>query len=132
MIRDSVSDMLTRIRNANMVKHQIVQIPKTKLTLSITKILKQEGYIKSFEEFTDNKTKMLLLCLKYQGFKRQPVITSLIRISKPGLRIYVKNKNIPNVLDNFGIAIISTSQGVITNHRAKSLKIGGEVLCYIW
>lgn len=132
MIRDSVSDMLTRIRNANLVKHQIVQIPKTKLTLSITKILKQEGYIKSFEEFTDNNTKMLLLCLKYQGFKKQPVITSLIRISKPGLRIYVNNKNIPNVLDNFGIAIISTSQGVITNHRAKNLKIGGEILCYIW
>lgn len=132
MIRDSVSDMLTRIRNANMVRHQIVQIPKTKLTFSIAKILKQEGYIKSFEEFKENNQQMLLLCLKYHGLKRQPVITSLIRISKPGLRVYVNNKNIPNVLDNFGIAIISTSKGVITNHRAKSLKIGGEILCYIW
>jgi small subunit ribosomal protein S8 len=132
MIRDVVSDMLTRIRNANLVRHQIVQIPKTNMTLSIAKILKQEGYISDFEEFTENTKQMLLLCLKYQGSKRQPVITSLIRISKPGLRIYVNRKNIPNVLDNFGIAIISTSRGVITNQRAKSVGVGGEILCYIW
>lgn len=132
MIRDIVSDMLTRIRNANMVRHQIVQIPKTKLTLSIVKIIKQEGYIKSFEEFTENDEQMLLLSLKYEGPKKQPIITSLIRISKPGLRIYVNNKNIPKILGNFGIAIISTSQGVITNQKAKSLGIGGEILCYIW
>jgi small subunit ribosomal protein S8 len=132
MIRDIVSDMLTRIRNANLVRHQIVQIPKTKITLSIAKILKQEGYIKNFEELVQNNEKIILICLKYHGPKRQPILTSLIRISRPGLRIYVNSKNIPNILDNYGIAIISTSQGVITNQKAKSLGIGGEILCYIW
>lgn len=132
MIRDIISDMLTRIRNATMVRHQIVQIPKTKITIAIAIILKEEGYILNFEEVTENNEQILLLCLKYQGIKQQPVITSLIRISKPGLRIYVNNKNIPNVLDNLGIAIISTSHGVITNQKAKALGIGGEILCYIW
>lgn len=132
MIRDTVSDMLTRIRNANMVRHQIVQIPKTRLTLSIAKILKQEGYIKSFEEFIKNNQQMLLVELKYKGLQKQPIITALIQISKPGLRIYINKKNIPQILGNFGIAIISTSQGVITNQKAKSLGIGGEILCYVW
>lgn len=132
MIRDAISDMLTRIRNANMVRHQIVQIPKTKMTLDIALILKEEGYISSFEEFEENNQKFLLLCLKYQGQKRQPIITSIKRISKPGLRIYVSNKNLPKVLGNLGIAILSTSSGVMTNHKAKSLGIGGEVICYIW
>lgn len=132
MIRDAISDMLTRIRNANMVRHQIVQIPKTRMTLSIAIILKEEGYIAEFEEFKENNQEFLLLCLKYHGQKRQPIITSITRISKPGLRIYVDNKNLPQVLGNLGIAIISTSKGVITNHKAKSLGIGGEIICYIW
>lgn len=132
MIRDAISDMLTRIRNANMVRHQIVQIPGTKMTLSIALILKEEGYISDFEEFEENNQKYLLLCLKYQGQKRQPIITSIKRISKPGLRIYVDTKNLPNVLGNLGIAILSTSKGVMTNHRARTLGIGGEVICYIW
>lgn len=132
MIRDDISDMLTRIRNANMVRHQIVQIPKTKMTLAITFILQEEGYISKFEEFKENNQKFLLLCLKYQEPKRQPVLTTITRISKPGLRIYVNNKNIPQVLENLGIAIISTSKGVVTNHKAKTLGIGGEVICYIW
>ena len=132
MIRDTISDMLTRIRNANMVRHQIVQIPKTKITFSIAVILKEEGYISEFEEFEENNQKFLLLCLKYQGQKRQPIITSIKRISKPGLRIYVSTKNLPIILGNLGIAILSTSQGVMTNHRAKTLGIGGEVICYIW
>ena len=132
MIRDAISDMLTRIRNANMVRHQIVQIPGTKMTLAIALILKEEGYISDFEEFEENNQKFLLLCLKYQGQKRQPIITSIKRISKPGLRIYVSTKNLPNVLNNLGIAILSTSKGVMTNHRAKTLGIGGEVICYIW
>lgn len=132
MIRDVISDMLTRIRNANMVRHQIVQIPKTRMTLSIATILKEEGYIAEFEEFKENKQEFLLLCLKYQGQKRQPIITSITRISKPGLRIYVDNKNLPRVLGNLGIAIISTSKGVITNHKAINLGIGGEIICYIW
>jgi small subunit ribosomal protein S8 len=132
VIRDAISDMLTRIRNANMVRHQIVQIPGTKMTLAIAVILKEEGYISDFEEFEENNQKYLLLCLKYQGQKRQPIITSIKRISKPGLRIYVSTKNLPNVLNNLGIAILSTSKGVMTNHRAKTLGIGGEVICYIW
>ena len=132
MIRDAISDMLTRIRNANMVRHQIVRIPETKMTLAIASILKEEGYISDFEEFEENNQKFLLLCLKYQGQKRQPIITSIKRISKPGLRIYVSTKNLPNVLNNLGIAILSTSKGVMTNHRARTLGIGGEVICYIW
>lgn len=132
MIRDAISDMLTRIRNANMVRHQIVQIPNTKMTFAIAIILKEEGYILDFEEFEENNQKFLLLCLKYQGQRRQPIITSIKRISKPGLRIYVSNKNLPKVLGNLGIAILSTSKGVMTNHRAKTLGIGGEVICYIW
>ena len=132
MIRDAISDMLTRIRNANMVRHQIVQIPNTKMTIAIANILKEEGYISSFEEFEENNQRFLLLCLKYQGQKRQPIITSITRISKPGLRIYVNNNNLPKVLGNLGIAILSTSRGVMTNHKAKSLGIGGEVICYIW
>ena len=132
MIRDAISDMLTRIRNANMVRHQIVQIPKTKMILSIALILKEEGYILDFEEFDVNNQKYLLLSLKYKGQKRQPIITSIKRISKPGLRIYVNTTNIPTVLENLGIAILSTSKGVMTNHRAKTLGIGGEVICYIW
>jgi small subunit ribosomal protein S8 len=132
VIRDAISDMLTRIRNANMVRHQIVQIPNTKMTLAIASILKEEGYISDFEEFEENTQKFLLLCLKYQGQKRQPIITSIKRISKPGLRIYVGNKNLPKVLGNLGVAILSTSKGVMTNQRAKTLGIGGEVICYIW
>ena len=132
MIRDAISDMLTRVRNANMVRHQIVQIPNTKMTLAIATIIKEEGYISDYEQFEENDQKFLLLCLKYQGQKRQPIITSIKRISKPGLRIYVSNKNLPKVLGNLGIAILSTSKGVMTNHRAKTLGIGGEVICYIW
>jgi len=132
VIRDAISDMLTRVRNANMVRHQIVQIPHTKMTLAIASILKEEGFISDFEEFEENNQKFLLLCLKYLGQKRQPIITSIKRISKPGLRIYVSNKNLPKVLGNLGVAILSTSKGVMTNHRAKTLGIGGEVICYIW
>jgi small subunit ribosomal protein S8 len=124
--------MLTRIRNANMVRHQLVQIPNTKMTFAIAIILKEEGYISEFEQFEENNQKFLLLCLKYQGQKRQPIITSIKRISKPGLRIYVSNKNLPKVLGNLGIAILSTSKGVMTNNRAKTLGIGGEIICYIW
>ena len=129
MVTDNISDMLTRILNANMVKHQIVQIPFTKMSLAITEILKNEGYIENFEE--DNK-EYLLISLKYIGKNRQPVISKLKRVSKPGLRIYTNSKELPTVLDNLGIAIISTSKGVITNLKAKELGVGGEILCYIW
>jgi small subunit ribosomal protein S8 len=132
MVTDNISDMLTRIRNANMVKHQIVQIPFTKMSLAITEILKSEGYIENFENFKENNRKYLLISLRYSGKNRQPVISKLKRISKPGLRIYTNSKQLPTVLDNLGIAIISTSKGVITNLKAKELGVGGEILCYIW
>lgn len=132
MPTDSIADMLTRIRNANLVRHQIVQILKTKITLSISQILKEEGYISDFEEIEIADRKYLLLCLKYHTKKRQPIINELKRISKPGLRIYVSHKNLPTVVSNLGIAIISTSKGILTNNKAKKLGVGGEVICYIW
>mmetsp|Transcript_2236 Transcript_2236/g.4815 ORF Transcript_2236/g.4815 Transcript_2236/m.4815 type:complete len:125 (+) Transcript_2236:96-470(+) len=124
--------MLTRIRNANMVKHQIVQIPATKMSKAIATILKEEGFIEDLETYTENSYEYLLISLKYKGQSREPVICKIERVSKPGLRVYANAKKLPKVLDNLGIAIISTSKGVMTNLKAKELGIGGEVLCYIW
>jgi len=133
VVTDTISDMLTRIRNANLVKHQIVQIPATKITLSIAKVLKKEGFISDFDKFIGPDTfPCLILSLKYKGRKRQSVITNLKRVSRPGLRIYAGYRNLPNVFTNTGIAIISTSKGVMTEREAKSMKIGGEILCYVW
>ena len=132
MVTDTISDMLTRIRNATMVKHQIVQIPASRMSLAISKILKEEGFIQEFESYTEDNKNYLLISLKYIGKSRQSVISKIKRISKPGLRIYSNSKELPRILDNLGIAIISTSQGVMTNIKAKKLGIGGEVLCYIW
>ncbi len=132
MVTDTISDMLTRIRNATMVKHQIVQIPVTKMSLAITTILKEEGFIEDFEPYQENKREYLLLSLKYIGKSRDSVISQIKRISKPGLRVYKKSNELPKVLDDLGIAIVSTSKGVMTNVKAKTLGIGGEVLCYIW
>ena len=132
MVTDTISDMLTRIRNATMVKHQIVQIPVSKMSIAITKILKDEGFIEGFEDYYYNKHKYLLLSLKYTGKTRKSVINQIKRISKPGLRVYSNSKELPKILENLGIAIISTSQGVMTNLEAKRLGIGGEILCYIW
>lgn len=132
MVTDTISDTLTRIRNATMVKHQIVRIPMTKMSIAITMILKEEGFISDFEKYEENKRAYLLLSLKYTGKMRTPVITKIQRISKPGLRVYRNSKELPKVLDNLGIAIMSTSNGVMTNLKAKELGIGGEILCYIW
>ena len=132
MVTDTISDMLTRIRNATMVKHQIVQIPVTKMSLSIANILRDEGFIEDFEYYDEDKRQYLLLSLKYLGKSRKSVISEIKRISKPGLRVYKSSKDLPKVLDNLGIAIMSTSKGVMTNFKAKELGIGGEVLCYIW
>jgi small subunit ribosomal protein S8 len=132
VVTDTISDMLTRIRNANMVKHQIVQIPVTKISLAIATILKEEGFIEDFESYQEGNREYLLLSLKYVGKSRKPVISKIKRISKPGLRVYTKSEELPKVLDNLGIAIMSTSKGVMTNLKAKELGIGGEVLCYIW
>nr|AST09069.1 ribosomal protein S8 [Eutreptiella pomquetensis] len=138
MVNDIVSDMLTRIRNANLVKAQIVLVPRTKMTVSVSDILKQEGFIQSFEEL-DIPTKgqkyvnkFLVLCLKYKGPKQKPYITALKRISKPGLRVYVNQTHIPRVLGGIGMAILSTSKGLMTDRQARINKLGGEVLCYIW
>lgn len=132
MVTDTISDMLTRIRNATMVKHQIVQIPVTKMSFAIATILKQEGFITDFENYQEGSTRYLLLSLKYLGKSRKPVISKIQRVSKPGLRVYKNSKELPRVLDNVGIAILSTSKGVMTNLKAKEFGIGGEVLCYIW
>ena len=132
MVTDTISDMLTRIRNATMVKHKIVQIPITKMSLAISQILKEEGFIEDFENYQENKREYLLLSLKYTEKSRKSVISKIKRISKPGLRVYAGSKELPRVLENLGIAIMSTSKGVMTNLKAKELGIGGEVLCYIW
>jgi small subunit ribosomal protein S8 len=124
--------MLTRIRNAHMVKHQIVQIPDTKMSIAIAKILKEEGFVEDFENYIEDGKKYLLISLKYIGNSRKPVISKIERVSKPGLRVYSNSKQLPKVLDDLGIAIVSTSKGVMTNLKAKELGIGGEILCYIW
>ncbi len=132
MVTDTISDMLTRIRNATMVKHQIVQIPVTKMSVAIADILKNEGFIVGAENYQESNRQYLLLSLKYTGKSRDSVISEIKRVSKPGLRVYANSKELPKVLDHLGIAIISTSKGVMTNLKAKELIIGGEVLCYIW
>lgn len=132
MVTDTISDMLTRIRNAHLVKHQIVQIPSTKMSLAIIQILKEEGYIEDFESYSENGKKYLLVSLKYMGQSRKPVISKIERISKPGLRVYSSVNELPRILENLGIAVISTSKGVMTNLKAKKLGVGGEVLFYIW
>jgi small subunit ribosomal protein S8 len=132
VVTDTIADVLTRIRNANMVKHQIVQIPSTKMSIAIISILKEEGFIEDFESYIENSRKFLLVSLKYKGQQREPVIEKIERVSKPGLRVYAKSRKLPKVLGDLGIAIVSTSQGVMTNLKAKELGIGGEIVCYIW
>ncbi|MBT9167018.1 MAG: 30S ribosomal protein S8 [Syntrophomonadaceae bacterium] len=128
---DPIADMLTRIRNATMVKHEAVEIPGSKIKLAIADILKSEGFIKEFEFKKDNKQGMIRVYLKY-GPNREKVITGLKRISKPGLRVYASKDQLPKVLGGLGIAIISTSQGIMTDKAARKAGAGGEVLCYIW
>lgn len=132
MVNDTIADMLTRVRNANLARHQIVQVPATKLTKNIANVLQQEGFIQSVEEVGETITKQLLISLKYKGKTREPVITALRRISKPGLRVYANQKELPRVLGGLGIAVISTSKGVMTDSTARTQNLGGEVLCYIW
>jgi small subunit ribosomal protein S8 len=124
--------MLTRLRNANLAKHQVVEVPSTKMTRNIASILLEEGFIQSFEEIGENFNAQLLLSLKYKGKNRQPVITALRRVSKPGLRVYANRKELPRVLGGLGIAVMSTSQGVMTDSKARHQGLGGEVLCYVW
>lgn len=129
---DTIADMLTRVRNAILAKHQIVQVPSTKMTRSLTTVLLNSGFIESFEELKNGINTSLLLSLKYQGKEREPYVKNITRISKPGLRVYTSSKKMPRVLGGFGTAIISTSKGLMTDKQAKDLGIGGEVICYIW
>ncbi|GEL15520.1 30S ribosomal protein S8 [Pediococcus cellicola] len=128
---DPIADFLTRIRNANMVRHESLEVPASKIKRDIAEILKNEGFIKNVEYVDDDKQGIIRVFLKY-GKNKERVITGLKRISKPGLRSYVKADDVPKVLNGLGIAIISTSEGVITDKEARAKKIGGEVLAYIW
>jgi small subunit ribosomal protein S8 len=132
MVNDTIADMFTRIRNANLAKHQIVQIPLTNVTRNIAKVLLDEGLINSFEELKNGTRRSLLLSLKYNGKTRTPSIQKIQRISKPGLRVYSGAKKMPRVLGGFGTAIISTSKGLMTDKEARQQQVGGEILCYIW
>jgi small subunit ribosomal protein S8 len=129
---DTISDMLTRIRNATLAKHQTTSIPATRMTLSIARVMKQEGFIVDFEETGENIDRALVVALKYEGKNRQSIIKRLKRVSKPGLRVYSNSKELPRVLGGIGIAIISTSRGIMTDREARKQGVGGEVLCYIW
>ena len=129
-ITDPIADMLTRIRNANAQRHETVDVPSSKLKKSIAEILLNEGYIKSFEEIEDNSQGIIRITLKYVN--KQKVISGLKRISKPGLRVYANKEELPQVLGGLGIALISTSKGIMTDKKARQEGIGGEVLAYIW
>ncbi|MBO6087477.1 30S ribosomal protein S8 [bacterium] len=128
---DPIADMLTRIRNANTVGHSTVEMPSSKLKVQLAKLLKEEGYITDYEVKEVGKFKILSITLKYDA-KNKPIITKLERISKPGLRNYSKAKNLPKVLGGMGIAVVSTSKGLLTDRKARKENLGGEVLCYVY
>jgi small subunit ribosomal protein S8 len=130
-ITDTIADLLTRIRNASTAKHATVDIPASGIKKSITQILLDEGYIKDFKVIDDGKQGIIRVTLKYDE-NRNPVISGLRRVSKPGLRIYSSCEDLPKVMKGLGVAIISTSKGVITDKKARELKVGGEVLAFIW
>lgn len=131
VMSDPIADMLTRIRNANIVRHETVEIPASKIKREIAEILKKEGFIRDAEYVEDSKQGIIRVFLKY-GSNNERVISGLKRISKPGLRVYTKSQEIPRVLGGLGIAIISTSKGVMTDKEARQSKAGGEVVCYVW
>lgn len=130
-ITDTVADMLTRIRNANSAKHETVDIPASNMKKAIAQILLDEGYIKSFQVLEDSKQGVIRIALKY-GPNKSQVITGLRRVSKPGLRIYSSCEDMPRVMKGLGIAILSTSKGVMTDRQARREKVGGEVLAFVW
>ena len=131
MNTDPVADMLTRIRNANLVSHPSVEMPSSKLKVALAKLLKSEGFISDYSERVDGHFKFLSIELKYDEANK-PVITNLKRVSKPGLRSYCKAKNLPQVFGGMGIAVVSTSKGLLTDRKARKENLGGEILCYIW
>ena len=131
VMTDPIADFLTRIRNANMVIHEKVEIPASKTKIALAEILKNEGFIKDYEQIEDGKQGIIRVYLKY-GPNREKVISGLKRISKPGLKVYCKKDEIPKVLGGLGIAIISTSKGIMTDKEARKHGLGGEVICYVW
>ena len=131
MMTDPIADMLTRIRNANMAKLEKVDVPASKMKIEMTKILKDKGFIKSFKVMRDRKQGVIRITMKYlEGYEK--VITGLKRVSKPGLRVYVDRTGIPKVMGGYGIVILSTSRGIMTDEVCRSQGIGGEVLCNVW
>ena len=131
MAVDTIADMLTRIRNANQMRYQEVSVPASNMKIEIARILKEEGFIADYKVEKNDVQGTIILTLKY-GENKERVITGLKRISKPGLRVYAKNDEIPRVLNGLGIAILSTSKGIMTDKEARKLNIGGEVLAYVW
>jgi len=130
-VTDPISDMLTRIRNAMMVSHDSVLIPASRMKLSITKILKEEGFVSGYEVLRGRPQRMIKVYLRYDD-KKQPLVSGLKRVSKPGLRVYVQSREIPRVYGGLGISILSTSRGVMTGQAAWRQRVGGELLCYVW
>jgi small subunit ribosomal protein S8 len=128
---DPIADMLTRIRNAVSSKHDSVQMPSSKMKVAIARVLKDEGFIRDFQLAPDGPRTMLKIELSYTG-RKEPVLSGIKRVSKPGLRIYVQKREIPRVLGGLGVAILSTPEGVMTGQHARQKSVGGEVLCYVW
>jgi small subunit ribosomal protein S8 len=131
MMTDPIADLLTRIRNANMVRHATVDIPASKTKKSIVEILLKEGFIANYEIVEKDNQETINVSLKY-GADKSRVITGIKRISKPGLKVYAKKNELPRVLGGLGVAIISTSNGIVTDKEARKLQVGGEVICYVW
>lgn len=131
MMTDPIADMLTRVRNASNAKHESVDVPSSNIKKEMTKILLDEGYIKSFDVIDDGKQGLIRIQLKY-GQSNEKVISGIRRISKPGLKVYCKAQEVPKVLGGLGIAILSTSKGILTDRKAREEGVGGEVLCYVW
>lgn len=130
VMTDPIADMLTRIRNATVVRDKVVEVPSSKIKLELTKILKDEGYIQDYEVMDNAVQGKIRIYLKYNG--KENVISGLKRISKPGLRVYAQKDEIPKVLAGLGIAILSTSKGIMTDRKARTEGVGGEVVCYVW
>jgi len=131
MVTDPIADLLTRIRNALVAGHEVVQVPASKMKIAIADVLKNEGFISDFEVVPEGVKRSIRIGLAYGG-KKEPIISGLRRVSKPGLRVYVQKREIPRVYGGLGIAILSTPQGIMTGQEAWRRKVGGEVLCYVW
>jgi len=132
MLSDPIADMLTRIRNANMARHTTVDVPSSRVKVSIATILQKEGYIKGYEIYQDGVKKTMRITLKYGRSKNDKVIAGIKRISKPGLRVYASCEDLPKVLNGLGCAIVSTNKGIVTDREARTLGVGGEVLAFVW